>query len=50
MTEINDIYNKNIIETNADVLLRILFIYSKFSTDINYVQGMNKIISSIYYF
>ena len=49
MTDLNDTYNKNIIETNADVVSRILFIYAKFSPDINYVQGMNEIISPIYY-
>ena len=49
MKDINDTYNKNVIETHADVVSRILFIYAKFSPDIKYVQGMNEIISPIYY-
>ena len=49
MKDINDTYNNNNIETNADVVSRILFIYAKFSPDINYVQGMNEIIAPIYY-
>ena len=49
MKDINDTYNKNVIETHADVVSRIFFIYAKFSPDIKYVQGMNEIISPIYY-
>ena len=36
-------------ETHADVLGRILYIYSKLNKDVNYVQGMNEILAPIYY-
>ena len=49
MKDINDIYKINIKETHADVIARILYIYSKFFPDISYVQGMNEIIAPIYY-
>ena len=47
--DINDIYRLNIEETHADVLARMLFIYSKFTPDISYHQGMNEILAPIYY-
>ena len=40
-------YNKN--ETHADVIERILYIYSKLNKDVNYVQGMNELIAPIYF-
>jgi hypothetical protein len=49
---IDDIYYSKEIhkfETHADVLNRILYIYAKLNPDINYVQGMNELISPIYY-
>lgn len=49
LKNINETYKINIIETHADVIARILFIYSKFSPDLSYVQGMNEIIAPIYY-
>ena len=49
MKDINDIYKISIKETHADVIARILFIYSTFFPDISYVQGMNEIIAPIYY-
>ena len=49
MKDLKDTYNKNIIETHADVVSRILFIYAKFSPEVKYAQGMNEIISPIYY-
>ena len=49
MKNINDIYKINIKETHADVIVRILFIYSYFFPDLSYVQGMNEIIEPIYY-
>lgn len=49
MRDIKDTYKIDINETHADVLARILFIYSKFSPDVSYVQGMNEIIAPIYY-
>lgn len=49
MKDINDIYKINIKETHADVIVRLLFIYSTFFPDISYVQGMNEIIAPIYY-
>ena len=49
----NDIYtitsDKINNETHAEVLTRILFIYSKFTPDISYHQGMNELIAPIYY-
>jgi hypothetical protein len=50
---IDDIYisgnNKDKFETHGDVICRILYIYAKLNPDINYVQGMNELISPIYY-
>lgn len=39
----------NHIETHADVLTRILFIYSQLVPDVSYNQGMNEILSPIYF-
>ena len=39
----------NYIETLADVLARILFIYGKLNPGVRYVQGMNEILAVIYY-
>ena len=36
-------------ETHSDVLERILYIYAKMNRDVGYIQGMNEIISPIYY-
>jgi hypothetical protein len=36
-------------ETHADVLERILYIYSKLNKDVSYVQGMNELLAPIYY-
>lgn len=47
--DINDVYRLNIEETHADVLARMLFIYSKFTPDLSYHQGMNEILAPIYY-
>ena len=49
MKDIKEIYKINIKETHADVIVRILFIYSNFFPDLSYVQGMNEIIAPIYY-
>lgn len=40
---------KNYIETHADVLHRILFIYAKLNPGIKYVQGMNEVLAVIYF-
>lgn len=37
------------IETHADVLARILFIYAKLNPGVDYVQGMNEILATLYY-
>jgi len=37
------------IETHADVLHRILFIYAKLNPGIKYVQGMNEVLAVFYY-
>ena len=36
-------------ETHSDVLERLLYIYAKMNKDVGYIQGMNEIISPIYY-
>lgn len=40
---------KNYIETHADVLHRILFIYAKLNPGIKYVQGMNEVLAVLYF-
>ena len=37
------------LETNADVMNRILFIYAKIHPDVVYIQGMNDLLAPIYY-
>lgn len=37
------------IETHADILSRILFIYAKLNTGIKYVQGMNEVLAMLYF-
>ena len=49
LKSLNATYKINIVLTHADVLSRILFIYSKFEPEVSYVQGMNEIIAPIYY-
>ena len=49
LKNINDTYKINIVLTHADLLSRILFIYSKFEPEVSYVQGMNEILAPIYY-
>jgi hypothetical protein len=39
----------NYIETHADVLHRILFIYAKLNPSVKYIQGMNEVLAVIYY-
>jgi len=39
----------NYIETHADVIHRILFIYAKLNPGIKYVQGMNEVLAVLYY-
>lgn len=40
---------KYYIETHADVLARVLFIYAKLNPGIKYVQGMNEVLAVLYY-
>jgi TBC1 domain family member 13 len=40
---------KNYIETHADVLHRVLFIYAKLNPGVKYVQGMNEVLAVLYY-
>ena len=40
---------KNYIESHADILHRVLFIYAKLNPGIKYVQGMNEVLAVIYY-
>ena len=49
LKNINDIYKINIVLTHSDLISRILFIHCKFEPMISYVQGMNEILSTIYY-
>ena len=49
LKNINDTYKINIVLTHADIVSRILYIYSKFEPGIQYVQGMNEILAPIYY-
>ena len=49
LKNINEIYKINIVLTHCDIISRILFIYCKFEPMISYVQGMNEILSAIYY-
>jgi hypothetical protein len=37
------------IETHADVLARVLFIYAKLNPGVKYVQGMNEVLAVLYY-
>jgi len=40
---------QNYIESHADALARVLFIYAKLNMGIRYVQGMNEILAALYY-
>lgn len=40
---------KNYIDTRADILHRVLFIYAKLNPGIKYIQGMNEVLAVIYY-
>ena len=42
-------YRTNYIETHADVLSRVLFIYAKLNPGVMYVQGMNEVLATLYY-
>ena len=37
------------IDTRADILHRVLFIYAKLNPGIKYIQGMNEVLAVIYY-
>ena len=37
------------IETHADILHRILFVYAKLNPGVKYVQGMNEVLAVLYY-
>lgn len=39
----------NYVETHADTLAKILFIYAKLNSGVKYVQGMNEILATLYY-
>lgn len=49
LKNLNYTYKINIVLTHADLISRILFIYSKFEPEVSYVQGMNEILAPIYY-
>ena len=40
---------ENYIETHADMLHRILFIYAKLNPGIKYIQGMNEVLAVLYH-
>jgi len=44
-----DVSKTKKIETHADMLTRILYIYAKLNPDVRYIQGMNEILAPIYY-
>ena len=44
-TEMLDDY----IYTHSDILARILFVYAKLNAGLKYVQGMNEVLSVLYY-
>lgn len=37
------------IKTHSDILARILFVYAKLNAGLKYVQGMNEVLSVVYY-
>ena len=37
------------VETHADVLTRVLFIYAKLNPGVKYVQGMNEVLAVVYF-
>jgi hypothetical protein len=37
------------IDTHADVLAQVLFIYAKLNPGVKYVQGMNEVLAVLYY-
>lgn len=37
------------IKTHSDILARILFVYAKLNAGLKYVQGMNEVLSVLYY-
>lgn len=39
----------NYIETHADIISKILFIYAKLNRGVKYVQGMNEILATLYF-
>ena len=39
----------NYIESHADCMARILFVYAKLNKGIRYVQGMNEVLAILYY-
>mmetsp|Transcript_29383 Transcript_29383/g.21849 ORF Transcript_29383/g.21849 Transcript_29383/m.21849 type:complete len:149 (-) Transcript_29383:282-728(-) len=43
------VLRQSYIETHADVMSRILFIYGQLNPGIKYVQGMNEILAVLYY-
>lgn len=49
MNNVDKIYKLNAMETHAEVIERILFVYSQMETTVSYKQGMNEIIAPIYY-
>lgn len=44
-----EIYKLNAIETHAEVMERILFVFSQMALDLSYQQGMNEILALIYF-
>lgn len=48
-SELTQEQKENYIETHADVLGRVLFIYAKLNPGVRYVQGMNEVLAVLYY-
>jgi len=47
--ELSNADREKYIETHADVLWRVLFIYAKLNPGVKYVQGMNEVLAVLYY-
>jgi hypothetical protein len=46
--ELSEQEREEYIETHADILTRILFIYAKLNPGVGYIQGMNEVLAVFY--
>ena len=47
--DLNGNFKQNYIMTHADIMSRILFLYARLNPVVQYVQGMNEILATLYY-